>query len=221
MKSKNTRILALLPMAAALAVTPVSAASLIVNGSFEIGTHDSGSAHDAYLPDGWTGPAGYAWYWDGSLNAPASQDGTRHMNLNNDTGLNTLSQSFTVGAGTEYTVSYWTVQRGNGLMFTTLSVDAGAVTGADAFVTGITGSGTSSINQLTVQGEPAWTQYGFTFTPDTAATATITLGNVYDGGTGDNDGVFLDNVSVTAIPEPTTALLGGLGLLALLRRRRA
>ena len=35
-----------------------------------------------------------------------------------------------------------------------------------------------------------------------------------------NDG-FLDSVSVAVIPEPSAALLGGLGMLALLRRRRA
>ena len=32
---------------------------------------------------------------------------------------------------------------------------------------------------------------------------------------------FIDNVTATVIPEPSAALLGGLGLLALLRRRRA
>lgn len=32
---------------------------------------------------------------------------------------------------------------------------------------------------------------------------------------------FIDDVSVTAIPEPGAALLGGLGMLALFRRRRA
>ncbi len=31
---------------------------------------------------------------------------------------------------------------------------------------------------------------------------------------------YIDNLSITAIPEPSAALLGGLGLLALLRRRR-
>jgi len=31
---------------------------------------------------------------------------------------------------------------------------------------------------------------------------------------------FFDNLSVQAIPEPSAALLGGLGLLAMLRRRR-
>jgi MYXO-CTERM domain-containing protein len=55
----------------------------------------------------------------------------------------------------------------------------------------------------------------------------ITVNNVA-GGTGIRIGFWstgdagLDNVavSVTAIPEPSAALLGGLGLLALLRRRR-
>ena len=31
---------------------------------------------------------------------------------------------------------------------------------------------------------------------------------------------YIDNLSITAIPEPGAALLGGLGMLALLRRRR-
>ena len=31
---------------------------------------------------------------------------------------------------------------------------------------------------------------------------------------------FYDNFSLTTVPEPSAALLGGLGLLALLRRRR-
>jgi hypothetical protein len=37
---------------------------------------------------------------------------------------------------------------------------------------------------------------------------------------GTDHGLAIDDVSVTFIPEPSAALLGGLGLLALLRRRR-
>ncbi len=36
----------------------------------------------------------------------------------------------------------------------------------------------------------------------------------------DGSNVEVDNITLTAIPEPATALLGGLGFLALLRRRR-
>jgi hypothetical protein len=42
----------------------------------------------------------------------------------------------------------------------------------------------------------------------------------YNYGVGFGLGTF-DNLNVTLIPEPSTALLGGLGMLALLRRRRA
>lgn len=56
----------------------------------------------------------------------------------------------------------------------------------------------------------------FTLAQQTDAYITIGLAN-----TGDNPSAFgIDNLSVTAIPEPSTALLGGLGLVALLRRRR-
>jgi hypothetical protein len=43
-----------------------------------------------------------------------------------------------------------------------------------------------------------------------------TNGKIYFGG---NNSTF-DNLNVTVVPEPSTALLGGLGFLALLRRRR-
>lgn len=37
---------------------------------------------------------------------------------------------------------------------------------------------------------------------------------------GGGNGIKFDNISVTSVPEPSIALLGGLGALALLRRRR-
>lgn len=40
------------------------------------------------------------------------------------------------------------------------------------------------------------------------------------GGSNNRDEFAIDNISVTAVPEPSAALFGGLGLLALLRRRR-
>ena len=69
-----------------------------------------------------------------------------------------------------------------------------------------------------------------TYTLDTTApgwTNTLNIGYVgwftsFAGGLNINsqNQVSIDNFSLTAVPEPGAALLGGLGLLALLRRRR-
>ena len=199
-------------------------AEMISNGSFETGKDFGGAAYTAVDPGtadlpGWTGPASFTWYINGPVWGLPAQDGTAFMNLNSPTGAYTLSQSFAVVAGTEYAVSYYVHQRGNGYGFATLGVDAGTVTGADGFETAISGSGTAIILQTGLV-EPEWKQYGFTFTPDTNTTATLTFGNDYiDGDHGDNDGIFLDMVSVT--PEPATLGLLAIGGLAALRRRRA
>ena len=60
------------------------------------------------------------------------------------------------------------------------------------------------------------------FTIDWGSTAYLSEGTAYDFGNG-NKGYFTSgslNAVIVAIPEPRAALLGGLGLLALLRRRR-
>ena len=52
------------------------------------------------------------------------------------------------------------------------------------------------------------------------ATATAELSDVNNLRIMGNNGQTFDNLSITSIPEPSAALLGGLGMLALLRRRR-
>lgn len=69
-----------------------------------------------------------------------------------------------------------------------------------------------------------------TYTLDTTAPTWTNSSNIaYVGWFTDNAGlaninganqVSIDNFSLTAVPEPSTALLGGLSVLALLRRRR-
>jgi hypothetical protein len=131
------------------------------------------------------------------------------MNLNSATGLNTLSQSFAVAAGDTYTVSYYEARRGGGgILDTTVSVAAGTVTGAAGSPVTVSAGPAASIVQTTAA-NANWTLHSFTFTPDTATTATITFGNRYGGGQGDNDGVFLDLVSVlgpATLTSTTTTL---------------
>jgi hypothetical protein len=109
-----------------------------------------------------------------------------------------------------YTVSYYERIRGNGYMDATLSVAAGTVIGASGSPVPVAAGPATSIVQTTAV-NANWTHHTFTFTPNTTTTATITLGNHYDGTGGDNDGVFLDNVSVTATvivgPRVSTATL--------------
>ena len=55
---------------------------------------------------------------------------------------------------------------------------------------------------------------------ETNVSANGSVVGIYSDLRGDNQVNSLNNFAVTPIPEPGTALLGGLGLLALLRRRR-
>lgn len=50
----------------------------------------------------------------------------------------------------------------------------------------------------------------------------MVVSSISNGGTfeAERRGVFIEEITVTQVPEPTSALLGGLGLLFLLRRRR-
>ena len=71
-----------------------------------------------------------------------------------------------------------------------------------------------------------WVTWSLTYT---TGAAPVGLGqdlriDIVNQGTGTagitNAQMIVDNLKLTAIPEPSTALLGGLGMLALLRRRR-
>ena len=210
-------ILAVLALGAmALCVTPISAQNLITNGSFEVGTPVPGNSgqlqiaagNTANLP-GWTASRAFGWYFRASAWGRTAPDGEFNMNLNSATGLNTLSQSFAVAAGDTYTVSYYEARRGGGgILDTTVSVAAGTVTGAAGSPVTVSAGPAASIVQTTAA-NANWTLHSFTFTPDTATTATITFGNRYGGGQGDNDGVFLDLVSVlgpATLTSTTTTL---------------
>jgi hypothetical protein len=193
----------------AIGLLPYSPAQ-ITNGSFEIGKAmdlGGGAYSQVSLPGtdlpGWSGNFN-SWYiyaplWGGGLTAP---DGTRVVNLCYGTGTDALSQSFAVAAGTTYTVSYYEQRRGGGgYMDATLSVAAGTVTGAAGTPVAVSAGPATSVVQTTAV-NAAWTRHTFKFTPSTTTTATMTLGNHYGTG-GDNDGVFLDNVSVAGLLVPT------------------
>ncbi len=61
---------------------------------------------------------------------------------------------------------------------------------------------------------------GYTWTGNAEPTTQITAVNLRQGSTGTAPTITVDNLEVNAIPEPSSALLAGLGGLVLLRRRR-
>jgi hypothetical protein len=200
--------------------------NLILNGSFENGTAPNetfGFPNDVLVVypavpgvnltvDDWTLSLGagwgeFYWYWGSVLNLP-SQDGSRFINLSSAVGQATtesISQSFNVSAGNEYTVSYYERERRAGATMT-------------AQIQLAAGSAAGTLSQLANAGA-TWTQFSFSFTPDTTTTATLSFFQTPGTTLASDDGVLLDNVLVI-VPEPSTVALLGLGGLVLALRRR-
>jgi hypothetical protein len=87
----------------------------------------------------------------------------------------------------------------------TNTVNSGPISGLESTA----GSGTGNFTAF---------RYDINFTAAANDDLTLKLTSTAGGAAG---GAFFAGYTVTAIPEPSAALLGGLGMLALLRRRRA
>ena len=185
-------------------------AATIVNGSFELGNFTGAPADELNAPNdaitGWdVGPLGVDWV--GSL--WTASDGNRSVELASTdrgqliqrlTGL-TIGQSYRVGfdlAGNPLNgpATYQMNTTTSGAQVAAFSVD---VTGA---------------NSVTNMG---WTRRFFTFRAVSTAQDLQFLGQ--------SDGPFgavIDNVSLSAVPEPAAwmMMIGGFGLVGLMARRR-
>jgi hypothetical protein len=87
---------------------------------------------------------------------------------------------------------------------------------------GVPGVGTQLVSNVPVNpaaGITSAISFSTTLVSNTAANLHVAF-NAGVSGDGDFEQAIIDNVLVTAVPEPSAALLGGLGMLALLRRRR-
>jgi hypothetical protein len=101
----------------------------------------------------------------------------------------------------------------------------------------LTYGGTMTLDIGTIFGAGTYSWNLFEMTGESGTFATITLADQYSGSLldGDSNGIwdltagsntwqFTESTGVlglTVVPEPQAALLGGLGLLVMLRRRRA
>ncbi|MDP0490408.1 MAG: PEP-CTERM sorting domain-containing protein [Verrucomicrobiota bacterium JB023] len=72
----------------------------------------------------------------------------------------------------------------------------------------------SDIDDLGIQG--AWIN-GSIAVPDSASSVYLTVALESNSSA---EGIYLDNVVIQTVPEPSAVILGGLGMMAFLRRRR-
>ena len=191
------------------ATSPSFAATLITNGSFELGnTSGAFSTVAAGGTDitGWTVDAGsvdyISSYW-------AASDGARSIDIAGS-AIGALSQSFATTVGQSYSVSFDLSSNPDlsGPRDLLVSIDGGA---PSVFThPGATGKDAAGMN---------WTAQSFTFLaggPSTTITFTTN---------GTAQGVFgaaLDNVAAIAVPEPAAwaLMLAGFGLVGGAMRRR-
>jgi len=192
----------------ALIVTPVQAANLIQNGSFETATVNPGSflQLDAVSTaiTGWTVSQGTIDYIGTAWQA---SEGARSLDLQ---GLASggIQQTFNTTIGETYRVTFDLA--GNpfgGSAIKEMRVSAGGSSADFSF--DITGKSNSNMGWLS----KSW---DFTANSTTTTLEFIGLGN-------SDAGAALDNVSVIAVPEPSSMLgllsLGVLGIGSALRRQ--
>lgn len=145
--------------------------------------------------------------WKGNTLGPDGQTsashGDQYLQLQtSNTGIATISRSVATQIGTEYTLSF----------------DYGAIAIAVwdlTFEYEVDGT-TQQIAVTTKDGQIGWETQEYTFTATKDLTSLSFTGDTENGFYG----ISLDNVTITAVPEPTSAALIGLGGLALLLRRQ-
>jgi len=149
-----------------------------------------------------------------------------NLNPGNSPGTVTFTNGLALVAGSNLG---WELvantEAGAGTNFDQVLVTGGALTIADGAMLNVNFGGSVDFTDGFWTADHSWTVISFAGTGDEGA---LTLGTI-TGGTGDFNefGSFSTSnnngnqvLTWTAVPEPAAALLGGLGMLGLLRRRR-
>jgi hypothetical protein len=215
MKLKNLTLCAF-----AAASCSAGAANMILNGDFEdgfagaenynasseLGTHNY-ATWDA-IPTDWSG-TDRTWGVTGQgATAFPVANGLYAMRLdaNSVDGEDKLTQTVNLTAGTEYNfgIDMWSE----------------ANSASDLTVQLVGATDTIAVFTNYVDAVVGIERLSKTFTAPTTGSYTLELFNANQTSDSNNKHTWVDNVSLTAVPEPSSATLLGLGGLALILRRR-
>jgi len=182
----------------AAAVVQAEAANLVADPGFESGIP---SSYTGSMGDGWVVTAGTGAICNISGaacgNAGPSNSGSQMAFLDWSTTFNTISQTLTTVVGQSYDISYWIFGDHPNLLQVTF--------------------GGSTLFSGTAPASSTYVQYSFVSTATSTSTVLAFSGQRTVAGV-----ELLDDVSVTAAPEPATWLLAFAALsgLAAMRRHR-
>jgi hypothetical protein len=230
---KNWKFMLGIVMASCLPFVASASLNLVVNGSFD----NTGSTYSATYYNnsegamiltpgsttipGWTVQTGdLDWDQSGAFGLSAQGSSKYFLDLTDDE-VNApagISQTITTTPGAKYQVSFWlgsssVYNPGTTQPFITVNINGNPVQSFDGI-----GSQAPAQNY--------WQQYAMDFTASSSSTTLLLQGG--NIGIGHNEYIGLDNVSVTAVPEPTTLISGvlmllpfGASTLRILRRKQA
>lgn len=183
--------------AAIIASTAISAPAAIVNGSFDADT------------TGWT-LNGIRVGFQSNIDHTGNAGGSAYLYQYAD-GVSQLDQWTAVTPNTEYELTWWSTPNFDTGSNTTIPMQV-FVFGSDF------GTILNQGYETGTRASPAWGEHTVSFNSGDSSS----IGIRFQGADGGWDNIFLDDVSLTPVPEPTAVLgLLGLGSIAILRRRRA
>ena len=175
-----------------------------------IGQNSSGINHTTTAGDITVNFSGQQGTFDRGASGGTNNDFYRDFifdNFNDSPDMTLTLSGLGIAASTAYEMTFYAYDSG----------DATRKTGF-AGISGTTGTTLGPVISQDTGVPDSLDEYAVTgtFTSDNSGSLTFGIDGLPNGG----ERTVLNGFSIAAIPEPSAALLGGLGLLALLRRRR-